>query len=85
MHFSDFCYSAALVILLGWLILGSVIDTEYSDGPLADQNAAASPPAVSSSSPHPQQLATATIDERRFRIFVAESPDVWSVAVSEDD
>jgi hypothetical protein len=26
-----------------------------------------------------------TVDERSFRIFVAGSPSVWSVAVSEDD
>ncbi len=85
MRFNDVFYAAALVILLGWLVLGSVIDAEYPGGSLADANTAWSPPAVSASPQRPQPVARATVDERNFQIFVAGSPDVWSVAISEDD
>ena len=85
MRFSDVFYAVAFVILLGWLVLGSVIDAEYPGGSLADENATSSPPADSASSPQPQPVATATVDERNFWIFVGGSPDIYSVAVSEDD
>jgi hypothetical protein len=70
---------------IGALVLGSVIDAEYPGGPLADENTASSPPAVSASSWQPQPVATATVDERSFWIFVGGSPDFYRVAVSEDD
>ncbi len=82
MRFNDVFYAAALVILLGWLVLGSVIDAEYSGGSLAEDTTASSPPADSASPPQP--VALATVDERSFWIFVAGSRDVWSVAVSDD-
>jgi len=86
MRFSDVFYAVAFVILLGWLVLGSVIDAEYSGGTFADDaNTTSSPPADSASSSQPRPVATATVDERSFRIFVGGSPDVYSVAVSEDD
>ena len=85
MRFSDVFYPVAFVILLGWLVLSSVIDTEYPGGSLNDENTASSLPAVSSLSLLPQPVATATVDERSFWIFVAGSPDVWSVAVSDGD
>jgi hypothetical protein len=85
MRFIDAFYAAAFAILLGWLVLGSVIDAEYPGGSLTDETTASSPPADSASSPQPQPVATATVDERNFWIFVGGSPDVYSVAVSEDD
>ncbi len=85
MRFIDFFYAAAFAVLLGWLVLGSVIDAEYPGASLADQNTASSLPAVGASSWKPQPVATARVDERSFRIFVAGSPFVWSVAISEDD
>ncbi len=85
MRFSDVFYPAALVLLLGWLVLGSVIDAEYRGDSLADENGSPSLPSVSTSSLQPQPVATATVDERSFWIFVAGNPDVWSVAVSDDD
>jgi hypothetical protein len=91
MRFSDVFYSVAFVILLGWLVLGSVIDAEYPGDSLADENATASPPAASALPPQPQPqplpqpVATATVDEQNFWIFVGGSPDIYSVAVSEDD
>ena len=85
MRFSDVFYPVAFVILLGWLILSSVIDAEYRSGSLNDENTAANLPAVSASSLQPQPVAIARVDEQSFWIFVAGSPDVWSVAVSDDD
>jgi len=85
MRFSDVFYSVAFVILLGWLVLGSVIDAEYPGGSLADENTALAPPTDGASSQPPQPVATATVDERNFWIFVGGSPEVYSVAVSEDD
>ena len=85
MRFNDVFYAAALVILLGWLVLGSVIDAEYSGGSLSDEHTTSSPPAVSASSQQPKPVATARVDERLFRIFVGGAPDIYSVAVSDDD
>jgi hypothetical protein len=85
MRFIDVFYAAVFVILLGWLVLGSVIDAEYPGGSLADENTTSSPPADSASSPQPQPVATATVDARSFWIFVGGSPDLYSVAVSDDD
>ena len=87
MRFIDVFYPVAFVILLGWLVLSSVIDAEYPGGSLNHENTAPSLPAVSAVAlqPQPQPVATATVDERSFWIFVAGSPDVWSVAVSDDD
>ena len=85
MRLIDFFYAAALSILLGWLVLGSVIDVEYPGGSLAEKITAASPPADSASPLQPQPVATATVDEQNFWIFVGGSPKLYSVAVSEDD
>jgi hypothetical protein len=85
MRFSDVFYAAAFVILLGWLVLGSVIDADYPGGSLADENPVSSPPADSASSQQPQPVAIATLDERSFWIFVGGSPDLYSVAVSDED
>jgi len=87
MRSSDVFYAVAFVILLGWLVLGSVIDAEYPGGLLADEHTTSTPPADSASSPQsqPQPVATATVDERNFWIFVGGSPEIYSVAVSEDD
>jgi hypothetical protein len=85
MRVIDVFYAAAFALLIGWLVLGSVIDAEYPGGSRVDANTVWSPPAVSASPPQPQPVARATVDERNFRIFVAGSPDVWSVAISEDD
>lgn len=85
MRFSDVFYPAATVLLLGWLVLSSVIDAEHRSASLAAENTALSLPSVSASSLQPQPVAMATVDERNFWIFVAGSPDVWSVAVSSDD
>jgi hypothetical protein len=85
MRFIDVFYAAAFAILLGWLVLGSVIDAEHPGGSLADENTATSPPADSASSQPPQPVASATVDARSFWIFVGGSPDLYSVAVSEDD
>ena len=46
MRFIDVFYAAAFVILLGWLVLGSVIDVEHSGGSLVNENTASSPPAT---------------------------------------
>jgi hypothetical protein len=85
MRVSDVFYSAALVILLGWLIMGSIIDAAYPGGSPTNQNTASHLPAVSASSGQLQPLATATFDERNFWVFVGGRPDVWSVAISADD
>ena len=85
MRFNDAFYAIALVILLGWLVLGSVRDVEFSDGSLSDEHTTANPPAVSAASQQPKAVATARVDERLFRIFVGGGPDVYSVAVSDDD
>jgi len=85
MRFIDVFYAAALAVLLVWLVLGSVIDARLPGSLLADENAASSLPAVSSVTGQPQPVATATVDERSFWIFVAGSPTVWSVAISGDD
>ena len=85
MRFIDVFYPAAFVILLGWLVLGSVIDAEYPGDPLAEESTAPNLPSVAASSRQPQPVATARVDERSFWIFVAGSPNVWSVAVSNDD
>ncbi len=85
MRFSDVFYPSALVILLGWLVTLGFIDVERSGDLLADENVASSLPSVSASTLGPQPIATATVDERDFWIFVAGNPDVWSVAVSHDD
>ena len=85
MRFIDVFYPVAFVILLGWLVLSSVIDAEYPGGSLNHENTGPSLPAVGAVSLRPQPVATATVDERSFWIFVAGSPDVWSVAVSDDD
>ena len=85
MRFSDVFYPSALVILMGWLVMLSFIDVERPGDPLADENVAASLPSVGASTLGPQPVATATVDERNFWIFVAGSPDVWSVAVSDGD
>ena len=85
MRFIDVFYPVAFVILLGWLVLSSVIDAEYPGGSLNHENTAPSLPAVGAVSLRPQPVATATVDEQSFWIFVAGSPDVWSVAVSDDD
>jgi hypothetical protein len=85
MRFIDGFYACAFIILLGWLVLGSIIDSEHPSDSLADEHAISSLPVTSSSSVRPRSIATATVDERNFQIFVAGSPDVWSVAVSEDD
>jgi len=85
MRFSDVFYPVALVILLGWLVLSSGIDAEYPGSSLNHENTTPSLPAVSAVSLQPQPVARATVDERNFWIFVAGSPDVWSVAVSDDD
>ena len=81
----DVFYAATIGILLGWLVLGSFIDSEHPGGSLADENTASSLPAISAPSQQPRPVATAKVDERTFWIFVAGSPNVWSVAVSEDD
>jgi hypothetical protein len=83
MRVIDVFYATALVILLGWLVLASVIDVEYSDTSLAQENTAASPPAASPPLPQPHPVATATVDERSFWIFVGGNPDVYGVAVSD--
>ncbi len=85
MRFSGVFYPAATVILLGWLVLSSVIDAEHRGASLAEENTTSNLPSVSASSLQPRPVATATVDERNFWIFVAGSPDVWSVAVSNDD
>ena len=85
MRIIDVFYAVAFVVLLGWLVLGSVIDAEYPGGSLADEYTASNPPADSASSRPPQPVASATVDERSFWIFVGGGPDVYSVAVSEDD
>jgi hypothetical protein len=85
MRFIDVFYAAALAVLLVWLVLGSVIDARLPGSLLADENAASSLPAVGALSSPPQPVATATVDERSFWIFVAGNPTVWSVAISEDD
>jgi hypothetical protein len=83
MRFIDVFYAAALVILLGWLVLGSVIDVEHPRGSLVNENTASSLPAVSASIGQPHPVATATVDERSFWIFVGGSPGVYGVAVSD--
>ena len=83
MRFIDVFYAAALVILLGWLVLGNVITVEYPRGSIADEQTASSPPADSASIRQPHPVATATVDERSFWIFVGGSPDVYGVAVSD--
>jgi hypothetical protein len=85
MRSSDVFYAVAFVILLGWLVLGSVIDAEYPGGLLADEHTTSTPPADNASSQQPQPVATAKVDERNFWIFVGGSPEIYSVAVSEDD
>ena len=85
MRFIDVFYAAAFAILLGWLVLGSVIDAEYPGGSFADETAVSSPPADRASTPQPQPVATATVDARSFWILVGGNPDVYSVAVSEGD
>jgi hypothetical protein len=81
----DVVFAAAIGILLGWLILGNVVDSEHPGGSLANDNAASSLPAISAPAEQPRPVATAEVDEQIFRIFVAGNPNVWSVAVSEDD
>jgi len=81
----DVFYAATIGILLGWLVLGSVIDSEHPGGSLANENTASSLPPISASSQQPRPVATAKVDERVFQIFIAGSPNVWSVAISEDD
>ena len=83
MRFIDIFYAAAFIILLGWLALGSVIDVEHPGGSLVNENTASSPPADSASIGQPHPVATATVDERSFWIFVGGSPDVYGVAVGE--
>jgi hypothetical protein len=85
MRYIDVFYAAAFAILLGWLVLGSVIDAEHPGASLAGENTASSPPAESVSSPQPQPVATAMVDERSFWILVGGSSHLYSVAVSEDD
>jgi hypothetical protein len=85
MRLIDVFYAAALVVLLGWLVVGSALDSERPGDSGADERAASSRPAIGAPSPQPWPAARATVDERNFQIFVAGSPDVWSVAVSEDD
>ena len=85
MRFNDVFYAVALAILLGWLVLGSVIDAEFLGDSLSDEYTTASPPAVSAASQQPKPVATARVDERLFRIFVGGNPDVYSVAISDDD
>ncbi len=93
MRIIDVFYAVAFVVLLGWLVLGSVIDAEYPGGSLADEYTASNPPtdigssqpANSASSRPPQPVASAMVDARSFWIFVGGSPDLYSVAVSEDD
>ena len=100
---TDFFYATAFAILLGWLVLGNVVDAEHPGGWFSDESTASNPPAVSASSRQPQPdestassppadsasppqpVALATVDERSFWIFVGGSPDLYSVAVSEDD
>ncbi len=85
MRIIDVFYAVAFVVLLGWLGLGSVIDAEHQGSSHADVYAAWNPLTDSASSQPPQPLASATVDARSFWIFVGGSPDVYSVAVSEDD
>jgi hypothetical protein len=85
MRIIDVFYAVAFVILFGWLVLGSVIDVEYPGDSLANEYTASNPPADSASARPPQPVASATVDARSFWIFVGGSPDVYSVAVSEDD
>ena len=81
MRVTDFFYATAFAILLGWLVLGNVVDAEHLGGWLSDESTASNPPADSASPPQP--VALATVDERSFWIFVGGSPDVFGVAVGE--
>jgi len=85
MRFIDVFYAAALAVLLVWLVVGSVVDAGFPGGSLRDRSTASGLPAVSAVTGQPQPVATATVDERSFWIFVAGNPTVWSVAISEDD
>ena len=85
MRFIDGFYACALIVLLGWLLLGGLMHSEIPSSPRAGEDRTASLPPISASSGQPRSVALATVDQRHFRIFVAGSPDVWSVAVSEDD
>jgi len=85
MRFIDVCHAVALAVLLGWLFFGNLIGSQQPGGPREAEQMASNPPAVGASNGLPRSVATARVDERSFRIFVAESPDAWSVAVSEDD
>ena len=85
MRFSEVFYPVAFVILLAWLVQSGVIHVEHAGGPLADPSDTPNLPSVSATTRPPQHLATAKINEQGFWIFVAGNPDVWSVAVSEDD
>ena len=81
----DVFYAAAFAVLLGWLILGSVIDAEYPGGSLAHENTTSNPPAHSATSQPPEPIASAMVDERSFWILVGGSSNLYSVAISEDD
>ena len=59
MRVIDFFYTTAFAILMGWLVLGNVIEVEHPDGSLSDESTASSPqvvsaPAVSASPQQPQ-------------------------------
>ena len=51
---TDFFYATAFAILMGWLVLGNVIDAKHPSGSLPDQNTASIPPADSASPQQPQ-------------------------------
>ena len=47
MRVIDFFYTTAFAILMGWLVLGNVIDAEHPGDSLSDESTASSPQAVS--------------------------------------
>ncbi len=85
MRLNDAFYAAALVVFLGWLVLGGLIRFDRLDGasPGGETDALLSAASVP---PEPPRLtATAFVDGKSYLIFVGRTPHVWSFAVGEDD